>query len=63
MRAQDRIKPFCDEFAILWSKQPYLRFGQIVSNLSQYVAKHYGKDIFYLEEAELLKVLNEFMNK
>ena len=63
MRAQDRIKPFCDELAILWSKHPYLRFGQIISNLSQYVAKNYGKDIFYMEEAELLKVLNEFMNK
>ena len=57
MRDQNRIKPFCEEFAKLWSKYPDLRFGQIMSNIARYIQMEYGKDIFYLEENELMEII------
>lgn len=57
MRDVNRIKPFCDEFAELWSKHPDLRFGQIMNNIAKYVQMVYGKDIFYLEENELMEII------
>ena len=56
-RDANRIKPFCDEFAELWSKYPDLRFGQIMSNIAKYVQIECGKDLFYMEEEELMEVL------
>ena len=56
-RDVNRIKPFCDEFAELWSKYPDLRFGQIMSNIAKYVQIECGKDLFYMEEEELMEVL------
>lgn len=61
LRTLDRINPFCNKLAELWTKNPDLRFGQIISNLSRYAESNYGKDIFYLEEPELLKVLEEML--
>lgn len=57
MRDPDRIKHFCDEFAELWSRYPDLRFGQIFSNIERYVQMEHGKDIFYMEDAELMEVI------
>ena len=48
-RDANRIKPFCNEFAELWSKYPDLRFGQIMSNIARYVQMEYRKDMFYME--------------
>ena len=57
MRDPNRIEPFCAELAALWSKYPDLRFGQIMSNISRYIAMEHRKDWFYLEEDELLEIL------
>lgn len=57
MRDPNRIKPFCTELVELWSKYPDLRFGQIMSNITKYVQFEYSKDIFYMEDEELLEVL------
>ena len=57
MRDINRIKPFCDEVAELWSNWPDLRFGQIMYNISKYVQFEHGKDIFYMEDEELIDVL------
>jgi len=59
MRDVNRIKPFCDEFAELWSNWPDLRFGQIMSNISRYVQMEHRKDMFYMEEEELMKVIRK----
>jgi hypothetical protein len=59
MRDINRIKPFCDELAELWSKYPDLRFGQIMSNIARYVQMEHKRDIFYYEDEELLKVIRE----
>ena len=57
MRDINRIKPFCDELAELWSKYPDLRFGQLMSNVARYVQMKKRRDMFYFEEEELLEVL------
>lgn len=59
MRDINRIKPFCDEFAELWSKHPDLRFGQIMSNIARYTQMAYRKDMFFMEEDELIKIIKE----
>jgi len=59
MRDINRIKPFCDELAELWSNWPDLRFGQIMYNISKYVQFERKKDIFYMEDEELLAVLRD----
>lgn len=59
MRDVNRIKPFCDEFAELWSKYPDLRFGQIMSNIARYTQMEYRKDMFYMEENELMEIIRE----
>lgn len=59
MRDPNRIKPFCDELAELWSNWPDLRFGQIMSNIARYVQMEHRKDMFFMEEEELMKVLRE----
>ena len=59
MRDPNRIKPFCDELAELWSNWPDLRFGQIMYNISKYVEMEHRKDVFYLEDEELMKIFRE----
>ena len=57
MRDINRIKPFCDELAELWAKYPDLRFGQIMWNMDKYISNEHRKDMFYMEDDELMKVI------
>lgn len=57
MRDENRIQPFCEEFAELWSKYPDLRFGQIMSNIARYCEMELRKDMFYTEEDELMEII------
>ena len=57
MRDVNRIKPFCDEFAELWTNYPDLRFGQIMSNIARYVQMEHKKDMFFMEEDELMEII------
>ena len=59
MRDPNRIAPFCTELAELWSKYPDLRFGQIMYNISKYIEMEHRKDVFYLEDEELMKIFRE----
>lgn len=63
MRDVNRIKPFCDEFAKLWSNHPDLRFGQIMSNIARYVQMEHRRDMFYMEEDELMEVIRHQLRK
>lgn len=63
MRDLERIYPFCVEVATLWSNYPDLRFGQMMSNISKYCQRELGKDIFYMEEEELIEVIREQLRK
>lgn len=59
MRDIDRIEPFLEKFKELWLKYPDLRFGQLFSFLEGKL----GRDTFYIEEDEWLKVIQNEIDK
>lgn len=61
MRDQNRIYPICIELAELWAKYPDLRLGQLMSNIARYVEVKHKKDIFYIEDEELMKIIKEYL--
>lgn len=63
MRDINRIKPFCDELAELWSKCPDLRFGQIMSNIARCTRIEDKRDIFNIEDDELIKMINKHLSR
>ena len=54
MRDKDRIKPFCDKLAGLWSNYPDLRFGQFMWNTLRYLEQE-RKNPFYMEDEEFME--------
>lgn len=63
MRDKSRIEPFCYELAQLWYNYPDLRFGQMVSNIKQYIDEELDKDLFYMEEEELMAIIRKYLRK
>ena len=62
MRDRNRIKPFLIEFESQWQKVPFMRFGQLIENLSSFVKTKYDKDdLFYMEDTELMNMLKEYL--
>jgi len=61
MRDTNRIWPFCNELATLWSKHPDLRFGQIVVNLIRQAQAEGIRDIFFLEDDEMLDLIRRHL--
>lgn len=61
MRNPDRIYPFCNQLSRLWSQHPDLRFGQFMHNVAVYADAYYNKDVFYIEDNEFMKYLNEYL--
>lgn len=57
MRDVNRIYPFCNELAQLWSKHPDLRFGQIMSNIARYMQMENRRDMFFTEDDEVMDVI------
>lgn len=55
MRDINRIHPLLENIEAIWAKHPDLRLGQLLS-----CAIPEGKDIFYVEDDELLKLLVDF---
>lgn len=51
------------QLSLLWQQVPEWRLGQFISNLSQYIDSHYQKDIFYVEDDELIKFAKEYLEK
>ena len=58
MRNPNRIKPFLEKIQGYWELNPDLRFGQIISILSDKI----GRDIFYVEENEWLNAIQKFID-
>ena len=61
MRDINRIYPTCMGLAEVWTNKPDLRLGQIMSNITE-VLKREGKDIFYIEDEQLLERLKEYLS-
>ena len=55
-----RIQPFCDRLAAAWAKLPDWRFGQLMINLLRDYEAEHGRDFFFLEEDEMIKVIEAY---
>jgi hypothetical protein len=57
MRDPKRIYDFCNKLATIWATEcPDWRFGQLMCN----VLNTCGRDPFFYEEDEMLKVFEEY---
>lgn len=60
MRDVERIQKFCYKLAALWAEEvPDWRFGQLIRNF----LRDYKYDIFYLEEDEFMKALEDYIER
>lgn len=60
MRDPNRIDEFCNELARLWHKVPDWRLGQLMDNvLGSYVGDT-GRDIFFVEDDEMLDYFKKY---
>jgi hypothetical protein len=63
MRDPNRLDNFYEEVKNIHKENfPDLRFGQLMSNFFGWLASTKGKDIFFLEEGEMLKLFREYVN-
>lgn len=63
MREPNRLYRFYKELQLIHYKYPDVRFGQLFQNFEKWLLYVKGKDIFYLEEDELLKLFKEYMKE
>ena len=62
MRDPNRIYGFCKALQEMWLRVPDWRFGQLMSNFLGDVVGNTGKDIFFIEDGEMLKYVNTYMS-
>lgn len=58
---RNRITSFLIDFEKQWKKVPFMNFGQLMENLYGFVKTKYNKDLFHLEDTELMCMLKEFL--
>lgn len=63
MRDPKRIHKFCNELAALWTKVPDWRFGQFIINIWSAYAEQTKRDIFYVEEDELMDFMKKYFER
>lgn len=62
-RDAGRIQPFCGRLAKAWKKLPDWRFGQLMVNLMRDYEAEHGHDIFYLEEDEMIQIIEDYCER
>ena len=60
MRDPKRIDEFCDELKKMWHRVPDWRFGQLMSNFLGEVSAITERDIFFIEDDEMLEYVAEY---
>lgn len=63
MRDPNRIDKFCDELKTIWHKVPDWRFGQFIVNMDQIIHIHYDKDMFYIEDDDMLEIMKDYFKE
>ena len=64
MRDPKRIYEFCNKFAVLWAEKiPDWRFGQTISNFFGWIYAEKKRDIFFIEEDQMLEYFEEYCGK
>lgn len=62
-RNSERIFPFCNQLAALWSQHPYLRFGQIIEIARNHAINKCYRDIFYMEDEQVMKIFEIYLQE
>lgn len=64
MRDPARIKPLMAKLANMWQQDvPDWRFGQLMSNFLGFVVSETNRDIFYIEDDEMEKLMLKFFKQ
>lgn len=63
MRDPNRIAKFCDRLAEAWRTNPDLRFGQFVLNALGSIQAEKRRDVFYIEDDEMIEAIEAYANK
>lgn len=63
MRDPNRIDKFCDELNKLWHKVPDWRFGQFILNIERACRVNEGKNVFYIEDDDMLKIMKDYFKE
>lgn len=64
MRDPARIKPFMQKLAHVWQRNfSDLRFGQLMSNFFGFVVAETHRDIFFIEDDEMEKLMLKFFEE
>lgn len=61
MRGPKRIDDILDILKVIWKKYPDMRFFQLIESIESKTEKF--KDLFYMEDDEIKKLLLEIMMK
>lgn len=63
MRDKNRLDEFYNQLHDIHKKSfPDYRFGQFVNNIFNWIACTYNRDVFFIEEGEMLKLIKEYAN-
>lgn len=63
MRNPNRIDVFCDELKAMWHRVPDWRFGQLMMNFFGSIYEQTKKDIWFIEEPEMLLYMQEYQKE
>ena len=63
MRDINRLDDFYNAFKELHKNVYDWRFGQFVINFMRWYEAKYKRDIFYIEDNEIIKLIREFINE
>ena len=63
MRDINRLNNFYDELKRIHKYVPDWRFGQFIMNFMSWYYTKYKRDCFYIEEDEMIKYIEEFIDK
>ena len=63
MRDINRLDNFYDELKKIHKYVPDWRFGQFIMNFMSWYYTKYKRDCFYIEEDEMIKYIEEFIDE
>ena len=63
MRDINRLDNFYDELKRIHKYVPDWRFGQFMINFMSWYYNQYKRDCFYIEEDEMIKYIEEFIDE
>jgi len=63
MRDINRLDDFYNALKEVHKQLPDWRFGQFIMNFISWYYQKYKKDIFYVEENEMITLFDEFINE